>query len=284
MGIGFVTSITGSPWFKTGSGKSVTAGRIGEIVDAKNFNVDRMCFSPREFLTQLDVMEEINKPAQVLVMDEGEISAPSNLWYSFSNKAISYSLATFRYLKSMAIFVTPSLFWIDKRVRTLTSHWGYTTLNMEGDKKSCDLRLFQVHTDILGEKIFFKKIPFYNPKQKCVVFASSFKVGLPSQDFLDAYEKKSLAFKKGLRKNLVGEIDKFERLVQARENKEGNRNLPLKAYTDKLLLNEEIMSTLREKGKVDSALIRFALPDVSQNMSVTLARATNLLWTRKPMD
>lgn len=282
--IGLVTSITGGTGLKTGTGKSYTSLRMGEILD-DDFNINKVSFSPREFLMNMDAIEASGKPGQILTMDEGEIAAPSNLWYSFSNKAISYSLATFRYLRSMAIFVTPSLFWIDKRVRTLTSHWGYSTMYLQARTPIVDLHLYRLKTDLFGEKIFFKKLTFYDPLEKRELIASSFKVGLPSQELIDAYEKKSMLFKKNIRASLVADIDKIERTNAATAEKESTKAQPIKVFTDKLLANQDVQAVLKEKGKVDAALVRFVLQDVvSQNMAVNLSRAVNLLWTRKPMD
>jgi len=94
--VGIVTVIAGSTFLKTGTGKSYTALKIGELTD-KEFSIEKVVYYPSEFLKVMDKVEEIGKPGQIVVVDEGEITAPANLWYSWTNKAIAYNLATFRY-------------------------------------------------------------------------------------------------------------------------------------------------------------------------------------------
>jgi hypothetical protein len=213
--VGLVTTIVGSTFLKSGTGKSYTALRLGELVD-KEFNIDKVVYYPSEFLTVMDKIEEDGKPGQVVVVDEGEVTAPASLWYSFTNKAIAYNLATFRYLRCMAIFVSPAFSWLDKRVRILTSHLGFCEKYFKGfDEPKVQpvvkLRLYRVTTDLFGEKIFLRKIRMFDRSSRRIVTFRSFKVGLPSEELIEAYEKKAQEFKRNLRKGLLKEIEKFEK-------------------------------------------------------------------------
>lgn len=272
--VGLITSITGSPFLKSGTGKSYTAGKLGEVLDPE-FDIDKVVYYPKEFLEVSDRIEEIGKPCQVQVIDEGEITAPAYLYHTFTNKAIFYSLATFRYLRAMAIFVTPSFQWIDKRIRTLVSHWGYTEKQMvTGSKAEVKLRLYRVKTDLFGDKIYFNKITMYDRSINRLVTFKEFKVGLPSESFIEAYEKKARKFKQDLRKRLIPELEKWERYQFVEEQK------PIKEIIeeiagDKIIINELITN----RGKLDPDLIREKYKGLTYREARRVKRLVERMWS-----
>jgi hypothetical protein len=258
--MGMVSVMVGDTHFKTGSGKSWTACRLGEMLDP-DFSVDKVVYSPKEFLNVIDRIEELGKPHQVAVVDEGEITAPAALWYAWTNKAISYSLATFRYTQAMAIFVTPAFSWLDKRVRVLTSHLGFcqkhyldfsTDPTGRGGGKSprksfVHLKYYAVKTDPFGEHIFLNKIKMYNQSAKQVETFRFFRVSPLSDELAEAYEAKSRLFKQELRKGLVAETAKFE-AYQGREDE--SEKIVLKDYANTILEDAIIREELVQKGRV----------------------------------
>lgn len=282
--VGLVTSIVGSIFLKTGTGKSYTALRLGELID-KDFNIDKVVYYPREFLKVMDDVEESGKPSQVVVVDEGEITAPAQLWYSFTNKAIAYNLATFRYLRCMSIFVTPALSWLDKRVRILTSHIGFTE-KFFGDwktglkKTTVHLRLYRITTDMIGEKIFFRKIRMFDTTNRKIVSFRRFVVSLPSEDLIEAYEKKARKFKKSLRKGLVKEIERFEK-YQGRKVLEEKKDL--KKLVDIAIERPLIRQELEEKGKVSTSVVRYEMSEYNLTFreASMLAKLIKMLWKGK---
>lgn len=271
--VGLVSSIVGSTFLKTGTGKSYTALKLAELID-KDFSIDKVVYYPSEFLSVMDKIEETGEPSQVVIVDEGEVTAPSSLWYSFTNKAIAYNLATFRYLRSMAIFVSPAFSWLDKKVRILTSHLGFCEKYFKGfDEKEkkpvVKLRLYRVTTDMIGEKIFFKKIRMFDRTRERVVSFRSFKVGLPSEDLIEAYEKKAIEFKRNLRKSLLKEIEKFEKYESGMPIEEKK---DLKKLVDVALTKPLIRKELEEKGKVSTAIVRYEMGEYN----LTFAEASML--------
>lgn len=282
--VGLVTCITGGQFLKTGTGKSYTALKIGDEND-KDFSIDKVVYYPRDFLRVMDLIEEKGKPGQVAVVDEGEITAPASMWYSFTNKAIGYNLATFRYLRCMSIFVTPAFSWLDKRVRILTNHLGFCEKFVEtGGAASVNLRLYRLKTDLFGEKIFLNKITMYNMASKQMTSFKRFKVGLPRQDLIDEYEKKSMEFKKSLRKGLIKEAERFERYqLQKSEGKEGAAKVKLSELLPKALDSVVIRGELEERGRVTNSTLANEFEEAGLTTFETdrLRKLVNNSWSGK---
>jgi hypothetical protein len=271
--IGLVTSITGSPFLKTGTGKSWTAGKLGEILD-KDFSIDKVVYYPKEFLQVADKIEEIGKPAQVMVTDEGEITAPAYMYYSFTNKSIFYSLATFRVLRAMNIQVTPSFMWLDKRIRTLVSHWGYTEKSLKANRTVVKLKLYRVKTDLFGEKIYFNKITMFNKEIQRLVTFKDFIVSPPSEEFQVAYEKKAYEFKSNLRKRLIPELEKWEAYQFAEETKD------IHGIVNEIAGNKEIINQLvTQRGRLDIDLIKEKYPKLKFSEAKRVKRLVEKLWS-----
>ena len=277
--LGLVTAIAGSQAIKTGSGKSYTALRLGEVID-KNFSIEKVVYSPSEFFSVMDKIEESGKKGQVVVVDEGEITAPARLWHSFTNMAISYTLSTFRYLCGMAIFVTPAFGWLDKRIRILTSHIGFTEKFLDtGNKVKVALRLYQLETDLMGEKIYLKKIQMYSKEEERLVKFSHFLVNLPNEKLIEEYEKKSVAFKSSLRKNLEETIEKFKKYEKG-EKEENEKNI--EEYVKKALENEFILQDLKEKNKVSKTLVESIFYNkLSVRQIALLTKMINMMWKKR---
>ena len=257
--VGTVACISGSQRLKTGCGKSWTALKLGETIDP-NFSIDNVVYHPSEFLKVMDRIEENGKSGQVVVIDEGEITAPANLYFAFTNKAISYNLATFRYLRCMAIFVTPSFSWLDKRVRTLTNFFGYTEKhfgNWRTKKESAfvRLKLYNIETDPLGDKIYRKRITMYNTTIKRPTTFSYFDVEPISDELAEGYEAKSRLFKKNLRKGLLQEMARFEKY----EEGGAGSKVPLQKLAEEALKNDFVRADLQEKNRVSGSTLAAAL-------------------------
>lgn len=276
LGIGQVVVLTGAPGQKVGGGKSVTALKLGELLD-DSFSIDKVTFSPRDFLTQLDKVEATKTPSQVVVLDEAAVSAPSTDWFSLSNKMLHFCFTTSRYLRAVSILVTPSFNFIDSRLRSLVNAWGYPTrYASQGDKDEVKLKLYTVRTDLEGEKRFFRKITMYNATDKRMVKFNSFMVSMPSQKLFDAYEAKSLAFKNDLRKSLIEQIDTYEAKQQGKGVKELNAKV-LAGLMPKALANPDVAGLLNDKGKVAAEDLMVLMPsyEFSHRKAGLLAKMLN---------
>lgn len=264
--VGLVNAITGSPFLKSGTGKSYTGLVLGEQLDP-DFHIGKVVFYPKTFLQVMDDIENntsqrsgTTKPSQVCNVDEGEFVAEAKLWFTFTNRAVSYNLATFRYLRCFANFIIPAFSWIDKRIRILTSHWGYCekTLGKSGrGDQVVYLRLYRITTDLFGDKIYLRKIKMYSkPKERTVIF-KRFKVGLPSEDLREAYEKKHIEFKRDRRKKLLAEVKKWEKYNRLHGMRRTKKELERIATV--ILDNEEIRDQLFIGDRLSTSDVQYGL-------------------------
>ena len=272
---GFVMVITGGSFMKGGTGKSYGAMRLARIIDP-DFPIENVTFTPREFLEAMKRVEKSGKPGQVVVLDEGEISASSRAWFTITNRAISDTLATFRVLRCVVIVITPSLAWIDSRVRTLMLLRGYTILSIEDNDIVSHLYLREVHTDLQGEKIFYPYLRFWDKVNKRVVFGAKWRIQKPPQDLIDAYEEKSRAFKTKVRDDLFLDVERFERVQKGELAKTDHRSI-----ANELLLNPTIREEIALKGKVSQSVVKAVRPSLSFYSASTVAKLINLGLRKK---
>ena len=276
--IGIIDIIAGGSFLKMGVGKSYAAMRKGELID-KDFHIGKVVYHPGEFLKAMHDVESDGTPGQVVVVDEGEITAPAALWYSVTNRMISYSLSTSRYLRSMTIFVTPSFGFLDRKVRVLASHINFCDkVVLRSGAQEVSLRTYRITTDLFGDKIFFGKIWMYNQAAKKVVKFNKFKVSLPSPELIEAYEKKSMDYKTTLRGGLLKEVERFEKYQQAKSSEEVRPKL--KDLLGKVLKDKNVLNDLNDKGSVSIATICNSVADdnLSQFESARLTKMAIQAW------
>ena len=106
-----------------GKGKTWAAVHHAEMLDP-TFDIDRVCVTYKEFLTQLEILanawnnhEDVS--GKVVIFDEFQKSASARNWMSNINKAITDVLHTFRYLNLIVIFTTPHLSFVDVNARAV---------------------------------------------------------------------------------------------------------------------------------------------------------------------
>lgn len=98
---------------ETGSGKSYTALKIGELVDP-NFGPDSVVFSAKEFIETF----ESRPPGSVVIFDEGQ---EWNARRAMSKKNVEMSdiLAMLRFTQVNIIFTSPNIKMVDVNLRRL---------------------------------------------------------------------------------------------------------------------------------------------------------------------
>lgn len=291
LGMGICMSLTGSPTQKCGCGKSLTAVGLGDMLDP-HFGLDKVGLSPAEFLQGIDAFNKYTwgdkvVPGQCVVMDEGEIAAPSSLWFSFTNRAIFYTLATFRNLDGVAIIATPSLKWIDSRMRTLMTFWGYCNKEIAPDRsKKVELKMYRISTDLFGEQFFFRKIRMWSNVHKRICIFKSFDVKLPNPELVAAYEEKSRKFKAALRQDLALDIQKFEKLSSYNsENKGKTIETMAKELVDDVAFRDKLFdSNARTGARFSTPLMRAVLESrgiyIKQGECELLRKILLKEWTR----
>jgi ABC-type dipeptide/oligopeptide/nickel transport system ATPase component len=106
---------------ETGSGKSYTALRIGEMVDP-NFGADSVVFSVKEFIDTF----ESRPPGSLVVFDEGQ-EWSSRRSMSKKNVELTDIMAMLRFTRVNVLFTVPNIRMVDISLRRLMH--GY--LNVE---------------------------------------------------------------------------------------------------------------------------------------------------------
>lgn len=276
--MGLVDVIAGSSHIKMGVGKSWAAIRKADLIDP-DFHNGKIVYEPSDFLRVMKGIENDGRAGQVVIVDEAEVTAPAALWYSVSNRMISYTLATFRTLRCMSVFVTPAFGFLDRKVRILTSHIGFCNKDIgTGGKPEVTLRTYRITTDLFGEKIFFGKIWMYNRATKEIVKFNKFKVQAPREELTDEYEKKAGRFKSALRDGFLKECERYEKWQK--KKKEGEDKTDLKKLVDIVLKDKNVLSDLTDKGKVSASTVSAAVAseNLSQFESACLTKLVSKAW------
>jgi hypothetical protein len=265
LGQGLCMTFTGGRHIKTGCGKSFTANKVAEEMD-RTYDMKKLVYQPREFVKAMDLVEEIGDSSQVVVVDEGEITASARSWQSFNNAAIGYSLATNRYLRCNTIFCTPTFAWLDKRIRQLLTFWGvcekkfdnqFQPENWHSYKLRVEMKLYKIMTTFYGDKTYAKKVDFYSIENNAmrVCYFNRINVSLPSEQLVADYEKKSKDFKRDLRKGLLRDLEKLS------ESFTSENEYTATEIFEQMKGNNKVLDTIvNGKGKVDSDLIQMEFP------------------------
>lgn len=204
---------------KFGVGKSYSAMRIGELLDADYRNgtdaLVKIVHTPEDFLKAMQYIEKKGKKGQVMIIDEAGLLVNARQWYSMINKAMSDVVMTFRVLKCMAIFIAPSLSVIDKNIRMFTNVWGRSEKIIKTGKTKVRLNVSQLMWDDKKWNEFYPKgITMYVKETQRITYFKSFLVDFPhNKELVDAYEEKAATYKRMVREDMVklaGEATKEE--------------------------------------------------------------------------
>lgn len=216
--IGIIASITGGSHLKSGVGKSYAARRIGERMDRDYMNgttaMEKIVFAPKDYLKAMTLLEDKRGiMGQVIVIDEAGILVNAKKWFTFFNKAMTDTVVTFRELRGLAIFVTPSLRNLDKDIRYFVTHTGVCYKHMAGKP----LVLMSLYRNYWAEdtgKLYKYRIRMrWSDYGNRKVELSHFKVLLcKNQELTEAYEAKMVKYKAKVRRG-IQELDKIEKTM-----------------------------------------------------------------------
>lgn len=210
---GVTTVLSGGTGFKTGTGKSYGGLIIGEVTD-KHFTMNEVNYMPSEVVETFERFRKEGRIGRYGMMDEAEITAASTQWQSITNRSMGYIFSTSRYIRCNYTMITPVFSWLDFRLRPLVDLWGYCVKSLDEDEKPVvDLYLYQIKTDLFGKEIYFKTLEFYHEGLGRIVALNPYRLELPSEDVVEAYEAKSQAFKDKFRNNLLPQLREAETLL-----------------------------------------------------------------------
>lgn len=213
LGVGLVMAMVGGSRLKFGVGKSYTAIKLGEMLDEDyrkgTTALKKIVHTPAEFVEAMDYIEKKGKKGQVIIIDESGILVDNRMWHSMINKGMSDVIMTFRILKCMAIFVSPQISVIDKKIRFFTNMMGVTEKVIQDGYPRVKMRLYNLIWDSNdANKYYYRPIAMYVKETQKVTKFKSFMVTMPeNKELVAAYETKAAEYKRKVRHDM-GELQK----------------------------------------------------------------------------
>lgn len=272
---GIVLVITGGTGFKTGTGKSHTAAKIGELTDPK-FSIDNINYMPDEVMDTLDRFRAQHRIGAYAMMDEAEITAASTEFHSLNNKSLGYTFSTFRYLRCNYTFVSPIFNWIDFRLRPLVDLWGYTVKSLdEHERPVVDLYLYQVKTDIYGKNIYFKTLEFYHEGLKRIVAINPHRVERLSPALAEAYEHKAMTFKDQFRGRLKAEVKEYRTILQY------GKGINYEIFADEVQEDGRLQQEYKVKGRVSPSTVARVKPRLTTMQASIVSKILSERYEQK---
>lgn len=246
---------------ETGSGKSLGAIRIAEAVDP-NFSVDQIAFGVREFLELVN--DDSLGRGSVIVFEEASVEANAHEWYSKSNQVLAHVLDTWRHQNRGAIFTLPAFGQLVKPARGRMS--ALIQMRTKNEDEGFTIATYKRCEQDSDTGKIYKKYPVLDDKK-----FKYLKLALPSQDLLEAYEKKKADYTQDLNEELLEELiaeeedeqeeklgprDVVDEIVEEGSVEEYIGDNPAGEYMDRALLQADYGLSKSESKQVKKLLIR----------------------------
>lgn len=199
----FICCITG----QTGSGKSYSALREGEVLD-ENFDIRNVCFAPEEFMDLVNGKTKKLKRGSVIIFDEVQITMSALDFQSLQARLINACLQTFRFMGFILIMTSPYFQFINKSARKLF-HSRLETVSIDFDKKLCSLKPFLLQTNQESGETYHKYLRVWT-KRTGAVPLKILKAQLPSKELREAYEEKRQKFARELNESIAEDLRKLK--------------------------------------------------------------------------
>lgn len=272
---GFTFGMFGSANIKTGGGKSVATYQMCQEYDP-TFNIDRVCLTPSDLLTQLAEIEDKRMHGACVVFEEAQNFASNRTWFSLYNKTIMHTIATFRYLRCGAFFITPMARMIDGDVRKLMRFHAVSRLvASEGNNLEGYIRISEVITYNDDKNIGHMDLSAYIPEQGRLLHCEELRVFITDREFLKQVEKKVTDYKKNYRMDLKKEAEAFENAQHNLYKKMGTINP--QELAGEMLKDRTVVKELARRGKIDTVAVSGFYP----NMDKDKDRAAVKWWVNK---
>lgn len=209
----------------TGSGKTWSAIRLGELIDP-NFNIDNVVFSASEFLALLN-SGRLHK-GSVIVYEEVQLSMNKRKWYALSNSIMNQVLSTFRNLNLVVIFTTPDLSYFDSQGQKLIKVI-FETKSIIKEKNLSVVSPKILSINHITGKIYFKYMRVVKDGEVRVM--DKLLLQKASHKLLAEYELKKKQFNDALNKRVELELRKFEgNIVEETKNEKVLTDREKKVY------------------------------------------------------
>lgn len=230
----------------TGSGKSYSALRLAEMLDP-TFDISRCCFKAKEFLMKV---RELQKHAEetgeeikgkVVMWDELGCEHDAKRFMSISNRIVNYFFQTSRYLNLIVIMTVPLLSFVDSSTRRLC-HCIAEMQSINSKTKTSTLRVKFLQVNPITSKEYPKKLRY--KKNNKTYALSKIKVGLPSPELKEKYEKKKREYGDWLYEDSIKRLDKDE----VKDGKQLKPLTPMQEKVAKLLSKHGAKETAKKLG------------------------------------
>lgn len=220
---------------ETGSGKSYSALSVAESLD-KDFTVDRCVFRATDFMNLINKAKL--KKGNVILWDEVGIEMDARNFWSISNKLISYTLESFRYMNLVLILTVPSLSFVDSKLRKLV-HYLVETKRVDIKNERVMVKVFKIeHSPRSQSGKVYQKYIRYKGQRLTKTF-----IGKPSEEMIKDYEKKKGKFLKAMYNSIHSEIKMIDQ-------KEASKSLDLDRVFDKVMKNHKKYTKIWRKNKI----------------------------------
>jgi len=185
----------------TGSGKSYSALKLGELISGKRFNINNVVFDSISFMKLLNEGNLIR--GDTIIFDEAGIGFDSRNWMNNANKLLSYVLQSMRHRNLATIFTTPNIKFADISGRRLF-HTYMETIRIDRARNETILKVFWCQSNPLLGKVYHKKYRFQSGDT--IFGLQNLALSLPTDKIIEDYETKKNTFTKELGQRIELEL------------------------------------------------------------------------------
>ncbi len=143
--------------------------------------------------------------------DESGIDAGHKTHMTLLNRVVSWLCQTFRNLRQIVAFTVPSMFMLDKTVRSLL-HFYLETVSIDYKTKMCIIKPLHLQYNARSDKTYYHNLVYPN-SEGTLDEVGFMAVPLPPPEFVRLYNEKKDRFTKQLNLQL-------QDMLQQQENKE----------------------------------------------------------------
>ena len=178
-----------------GTGKSYTSILLANDID-QNFNLDNIVFNAIDYIKKIDEAKE----GEAVIFDDAGRGIPARDWNSLSNKLISYTQETVRYLKQVIFWNTPDTSMIDKIPHKLFQFVIYS-------KYPGFAKLYELKHDRLNGKTFFQFPQLAFRSRIYTIDHLKIKIKDTDKEILKQYQDKKAVYLKKDRGNMIKRLE-----------------------------------------------------------------------------
>ena len=204
----------------TGTGKSLAAFQINRAVylymygrePTSDYLIKKVFFKAKPFVEAMqklsDTLHETGKTkTKAWLWDETGISAGHKSHATINNRVIGWLVQTFRNLRQIVIFTTPSISFIDASIMKML-HYYLETVGIDRKNKVAILKPLEIQYNVRMDKIYYHNLT--SPSRKGMIELDLMGIPKVSDELEALYETEKNKFTKDLNEEIVDTLDKVE--------------------------------------------------------------------------